>query len=141
MSACYLDLIHQHYLVSRIGSYPSLLRQQLHFRHKHFKATVLSWVQLVKSPNRQTEAQALVLSFETISQQIANKQFKTVDQMVVALRASNQTALGAAVPNWQPFFDKLQTELQVQADQGILVTLDQHAALWETLANILKTVR
>jgi len=101
---------------------------------------VVDWANLVTSPNKKAEAQKLAESFTKVRQDIVNGQLATAEQIIVATKDSNRAALGNSLALWVPFLEKLQKEMQLQAEAGVLVTPEQHAKVWGEIAAGLLTV-
>jgi hypothetical protein len=94
----------------------------------------------ITSANKKTEAAALAAGFDLTVSQIAAGSLTTADQIIEAQKTANRTALGNNITNWVPFLTALQGEMKTQAQAGLLVTADQHAALWKQISEGLKIV-
>ncbi len=101
---------------------------------------VAELTRLVNSPNKKAEAAKLAEGFNGVIKQIQDGQLSTVDQIIEAQKIANRTAVGNSLSLWVPFLEALQKEMKSQAESGLLVTPEQHAALWKQIAEGLNLV-
>jgi hypothetical protein len=95
---------------------------------------VVEWAGLVTSPNKKAEAKKLAESFANVQVAIADGRLSTADEIIAATKDANREALGNSLAVWVPFLEKLQKEMQAQAEAGLLVTLEQHAKIWSEIS-------
>jgi hypothetical protein len=84
------------------------------------------------------EAEKLADSFEAVSAQIAAGVLQKADEIIEATADANRKALGDSLPEWMPVLRELQAAMQEKAEQGELLTPDQHRVLWEEIAKGLR---
>ncbi len=101
---------------------------------------VVELTRLVNSPNKKAEASKLSAGFTSVVKQITDGQLTTADQIIEAQKIANRTAVGNSLALWVPFLEALQKEMKAQAESGLLVTPEQHAALWKQIADGLNLV-
>lgn len=80
------------------------------------------------------EALLLAQSFESVAATIAAGVNTTPQEIVEATAVANRQALGPAIDSWQPVLQQLQTLLRTKAENGSLVTAEQHANVWREIA-------
>lgn len=76
------------------------------------------------------EAEALAASFEGV----ADLAPETPEEWIKLTAESNREALGARIEVWKPLMDKIGTTLLKMAQDGRLMTPEQHAAVWREIA-------
>jgi len=101
---------------------------------------VVELSKLVNSPNKKAESAKLAASFTGIAKQITDGQLTTAEQIIEAQATANRAALGNSLTTWVPFLTSLQKEMKTQAEAGLLVTAEQHSALWVQIATGLTIV-
>jgi hypothetical protein len=105
-----------------------------------FVGKVMEFTVPVSSANKKLEAAAIAAGFDSTVAQIKQGTLTSADQIIAAQKTANQTAVGTNMSAWIPFFTALQGEMKSQAQSGLLVTADQHAALWIQISEGLKLV-
>jgi hypothetical protein len=94
------------------------------------------WCATNKLPS--DEAKKLAGSFEAISAQIAAGTLQKASEIIAATANANRKALGASLPDWLPVLRELQAAMKEKAEQGELLTPDQHKVLWKKIAEGLR---
>ena len=94
------------------------------------------WCSTNKLPS--DEAERLADSFEAISAQIAAGVLQKADEIIAATADANRKALGDSLPAWLPVLRELQAVMKEKAEQGELLTPDQHRVLWKEIADGLR---
>jgi len=95
---------------------------------------VVELTKLVNAPNKKAESAKLAASFTDVATQITAGQLTTAEQIIEAQKIANRAAVGNSLTAWVPFLEALQKEMKTQAESGLLVTPEQHAALWTQIA-------
>ena len=103
-------------------------------------AKVTSWADAVASSTKKSEAVKLADSFLTVANLIkAPGGLSTPEEIIAKTAATNRTALGAQISAWVPFLTNLQAEMKTRSETGLLVTAEQHAAMWIEISIALRT--
>jgi hypothetical protein len=94
------------------------------------------WCAQFKRPG--DEAKQLAGSFESVAAMISAGVYTTPQEILEATSAASKEALGEKLKAWLPVLRPLQDGFQQMAQDGELVTLDQHAETWREIAKALK---
>lgn len=78
------------------------------------------------------ERLALADSFHSVAAREA--ELKTAEDWIKATAESNREALGDSLDAWSPMLDKIGTVLLKMAQDGKLLTPEQHATVWKEIA-------
>jgi hypothetical protein len=82
------------------------------------------------------EKTALAASFEEVAARI--DELKTAEDWIKATAESNRKALGPSIDNWGPMLDKIGAALLKMAQDGRLMTPEQHQKVWLEIADGLR---
>lgn len=93
---------------------------------------VTYWCAQEKLP--QADTKKLAGSFESIAAMISAGVYKTPQEIIEATGAANKEALGDRLEAWIPVLKLLQDKFQKMAQDGELVTPEQHAVTWRAVA-------
>lgn len=96
------------------------------------QARVSYWCSQAKRPP--AEALALADSFESVAAMTVAGVYTTPEEIIQATSAANREALGTKLQQWVPVMRQLQDEFQQMAQDGELVTPEQHAETWREVA-------
>lgn len=94
------------------------------------------WCATNKLPS--DEAKKLAGSFEAISAQIAAGTLQKASEIIKATANANRKALDDSLSDWLPVLRELQAVMKEKAEQGELLTPDQHKVLWREIAKGLR---
>lgn len=83
------------------------------------------------------EASLLAASFEEVA---ARDDLETPEEWIKATSESNRAALGDKLAIWKPILDKIGEVLLKKAQDGSLMTPEQHKALWLEIASGLRKI-
>ena len=100
------------------------------------KARVSYWCSQAKSP--MNEAKQLAGSFDSVAAMISAGVYTTPQEIIEATGEANKEALGTRLKAWVPVLRKLQDEFQQMAQDGELVTPEQHAVTWRAVGDALE---
>lgn len=100
------------------------------------KAKLSYWCSQAKRPTN--EAAQLAGSFDSVAAMVAAGVYTTPQEIIEATGTANKEALGERLKAWVPVLRKLQDEFQQMAQDGELVTMDQHAETWREVAAALR---
>jgi hypothetical protein len=103
-------------------------------------AKFIELIGLVQSSNKQEEAKKLADAFQSVVHRINAGELTDADLILEATATANNEAIGNNIVKWIPFLDSLKLELERQADAGLLVTKDQHVAVWKDIIEALLAV-
>ncbi len=115
------------------NNYPNVSRPQ-------DGAPLVQWVPYWCSQGLRSRDEALKLaaSFDSISATISAGINTTPEQIITVTSKSNRQALGDSIDGWIPILQNIQLEMKIRAQNGTLVTPEQHALLWREIADGLK---
>lgn len=82
------------------------------------------------------EKLALANSFESVAARV--NELKDAEAWINATAKSNREALGDSIDAWAPMLDKIGAALLKMAQEGTLMTPEQHAAVWKEIAEGLR---
>jgi len=99
---------------------------------------VNGWCGQIQSPTRSAEARQLANGFESVASQIDAGVLTTAYDIIQSTTDANKGALGDRLQVWIPFLRGLQAELEARADDGKLVSPDQHSEAWKEIAKGLR---
>jgi len=84
------------------------------------------------------EAKQLAGSFESVAAMISAGVYTTPQEIIEATSEASKDALGERLKAWLPVLRPLQDKFQLMAQNGELVTPEQHAETWRLVAKALK---
>jgi len=93
---------------------------------------VTYWCASLQLPKH--EARQLAESFESVAAMISADVGLKPQDIIEATSKANRAALGDSIDQWVPLLQQLQGALQKQAEEGNLVTVDQHTEVWRLVA-------